>query len=224
MFKGLRKINKLKLLGTILLILGLFFFAKTYWPVLNSYFNYYFKNNSSGTVRVEMTSKQEEITKEINKDTQTVFVDSNFGLYIPQLKINASVIKDVSPTNESEYLLALEKGIAHAKGTNTPDQSGNVFLFAHSAENFYKQRKYDIYFYLLSELKKGDEILLSYNGVVYKYIVSEVINVPKTELKYLSRYSDKDTLTLMTCFPPGTDWRRTIVISYREEPSSFISF
>ena len=57
-----------------------------------------------------------------------------------------------------------------------------------------------------------------------KYIVSEVINVPKTELKYLSRYSDKDTLTLMTCFPPGTDWRRTIVISYREEPSSFISF
>ena len=77
MFKGLRKINKLKLLGTTLLILGLFVFAKTYWPVLNSYFNYYFKNNSSGTVRVEMTSKQEEITKEINKDTQTVFVDSN---------------------------------------------------------------------------------------------------------------------------------------------------
>ncbi len=215
-----KRINKGKLIGKILLLVGFSILLKTYWPVLLSYFNYYTNNNYSNTVIVEMANDEKEVTKEIKKDTEAVFVDPKFGLYIPQLRINASVIKDVNPTNESEYLFALEKGIAHAKGSNTPDQSGNVFLFAHSAVNFYEQRKYDIYFYLLSELKEGNEIVVSYNGVIYKYLVDKVINVPKTELKYLGRYSEKDTLTLMTCYPPGTDFRRTIVIAYRDLESN----
>lgn len=215
-----KRINKGKLIGKMLILIGLSIFLKTYWPVLMSYFDYFTNNNYSNTVRVELVPEAKKITKKITKDTDTVQVDSNFGLYIPQLRINASVVKDVNPTDEKEYLFALEKGIAHAKGTNTPDQSGNVFLFAHSAVNFYEQRKYDIYFYLLSELKKGNEIVVSYNGILYKYIVSEVLNVPKTELKYLGKYSEKDTLTLMTCYPPGTDFRRTIVIAFRDLESN----
>lgn len=210
-------INKKVLLGVVLLLVGLTVLVLTYWPVLKSFFIHYTNRNYREETKVEMTTDFSQVTKEITKNTETVLLDSNFGLYIPKIRINASVLRDIDPMNEGAYISALEKGVAHAKGTNTPDQQGNVFLFAHSAVNFYENRKFDIYFYLLTELKQGDEILVSYNGVIYKYIVSEVKIVPKTELKYLDKYSDKDTLTLMTCYPPGTDWRRTIVVAYRDE-------
>lgn len=220
MSENKRVINKKVLVGVILLLLGLTALLLTYWPVIKAKISQYrFSEPSTSNVVI---SKDGDITKEIKPETKEVILDSKFGLYIPKIKSNASVVANVSPYKEAEYIKALETGIAHAKGTVTPDQKGNVFLFAHSAVNFYERNKYDVYFYLLHELKKDDEIFVSYNGIIYKYRVQEVKIVNRDEVKYLSKYSDQDTLTLMTCYPAGTDWKRTIVIAYRDSQEPIV--
>lgn len=217
MSKNKRGINKKVLVGVILLLLGLTVLLLTYWPLIQAKISQYrYKSPSTENV---VLSQNNEITKEIKPETKTVEVDSNFGLYIPRIKCNSSVLKDVDPNNAVEYTKALEGHVAHAKGSVTPDKQGNVFLFAHSAVNFYERNKYNVYFYLLDDLQKDDSIFLSYNGVIYKYRVEEVKIVNKEEIKYLGRYSNEDTLTLMTCYPAGTDWKRVIVTAYRDPDS-----
>jgi len=221
MSENKRVINKKVLVGVILLLLGLTALLLTYWPVIRAKISQY-RFSEPSTTNVVLAEKDGEITKEIKPDTEEVILDTTFGLYIPKIKSNASVVLNVDPYKESEYVKALETGIAHAKGTVTPDKKGNVFLFAHSAVNFYERNKYDVYFYLLNELKKDDEIFVSYDGIIYKYRVQEVKIVNRDEVKYLSKYSNQDTLTLMTCYPAGTDWKRTIVIAYRDSQEPIV--
>lgn len=218
--KGISK--KKALLGAALLLAGLTVLLLTYWPVISAYIHQYSSPQPS-TSNVVIAKEKEDITKKVTKGTESVVIDSNFGIYIPKIKSNSKVVKNVDPFNESEYTNALQTGVAHAKGTYTPNVQGNVFLFAHSAVNFYERNKYDVYFYLLGQLKKNDEIYLSYEGKIYKYLVSEVKIVDKKETKYLSNYDKRDTLTLMTCYPAGTDWRRTIIVAYRDELNPIIS-
>ena len=208
------KINKRVIAGVLLLLLGLSALLLTYWPLIQAKISQSrFTGPATNNVVI---SEEEEITREIKPDTKEVILDSKFGLYITKIKSNSSVIANVSPYDEKEYTKALQTGIAHAKGTVTPDKQGNVFLFAHSAVNFYERNYYDVYFYLLNDLKKDDEVFVSYEGVIYKYRVDEVKIVNRDNVEYLGKYSDEDTLTLMTCYPAGTDWKRTIVIAYRD--------
>lgn len=221
MSKEKGKINKKILLGVLLLLVGLSVLVATYYPVIKAYISQY-RSPAPSTTNVTIAKNDSEVTKNVTTETEQVSLDFSFGLYIPKIKSNSKVVKNVSPYDENEYIKALERGVAHARGTYTPNVSGNVFLFAHSAVNFYERRKYDVYFYLLNELKKDDEIYVSYEGKIYKYLVSEVKIVDKTETKYLGNYDTKDTLTLMTCYPAGTDWKRTVVIAHRDETQPII--
>lgn len=208
------KVGYLKYLGILLLLIGFVVILLTYMPVIKAYIGYYFAPKQVEEIKVEISTK-EEITTEIKKDTEVVFVDKNFGLYIPKIKANAKVIRDVDPYDKEEYTNALIYGVAHAKGTALPNGEGNVFLFAHSAVNFYERRKYNVYFYLLNELEKDDEIYVSYQGEIYEYSVLEVKIVDPSEVKYLGQYLSQDTLTLMTCWPAGANVKRTVVTAVR---------
>ena len=216
LFKKLRG-GYLKYLGILLLTVGFVFLLITYFPLIKTYFNYWFFP-APQEAEVKVVEEDDEITQssDINEDTDIVFVDKDFGLYIPKIKANAKVISNVDPYIEDEYIKALRTGVAHASGTSFPNQSGNVFLFAHSAVNFYEQNKYNVYFYLLNELEEGDDIYVSYKGVVYQYSVLETRIVDPEETKYLDEYMDEDTLTLMSCYPAGTNWKRIIVTAVRK--------
>lgn len=208
------KVGYLKYLGILLLLTGFSVILFTYMPVIQAYIEYYFSPQQVEEIKVEISTK-EEITTEIEKDTEVVFVDQNFGLYIPKIKANAKVIRNVDPYDKEEYTNALIYGVAHAKGTALPSEEGNVFLFAHSAVNFYERRKYNVYFYLLNELQKEDEIYVSYQGDIYRYFVLEVKIVDPSEVKYLGQYLPEDTLTLMTCWPAGANVKRTVVTAVK---------
>ena len=208
------KRNKGRYLGIFLLLLGFTVLLITFYPLLSSYLNYYLVPPDM-TIPVEIVSEDEDITTDIKKDTEIIYVDSTFGIYIPKIKANAPVIANVDPYNEETYTNALYKGVAHAKGSSFPDRSGNVFLFAHSAVNFYEQRKFNIYFYLLGELEKDDPIYLSYNGEIYEYEVLDNKRVNPDQIQYLDTYMDEDTLTIMTCWPAGSDFKRVIVTATR---------
>ncbi len=64
---------------------------------------------------------------------------------------------------------------------------------------------------LIPTLKPGDQIIINFDGVTYFYEVYEYQEVSPNEIDILEqRYSRKE-LTLITCVPPGTYWRRGVI-------------
>lgn len=141
-----------------------------------------------------------------------VATDKEFSIVIPKIGVNSKVVKDVDPYNSKEYQSQLTKGVAHAKGTALPGESGNSFYFAHSSDNFYNANRYNSVFYLLNKLSGDDLIYLIYNSTIYIYKVTQVKTVAPEEISYLKGISDESTVTLMTCWPAGTTYKRLVVV------------
>lgn len=140
-------------------------------------------------------------------------VDSDFGIIIPKLAANARVIANVDPYDAKAYQWQLTRGVAHARGTAVPGAMGNMFLFAHSSEDFYNAIRYNSVFYLLPKLERGDEIIMYYKGVKFTYAVTEKKLVDAKDVSYLTEEQSGQTLTLMTCWPPGTTLKRLLVFA-----------
>ena len=141
-----------------------------------------------------------------------------FSIVIPKIEAVAPVFENTDPFNEKEFLPVLREGVAHAKGSALPGQSGNVYIFAHSTDAFYNVGRYNAVFYLIGKLEEGDEIYIYYKGDRLTYKVYDKKVVAADDIKYLNKLSDKNTLTLQTCYPPGTTLKRLVVLA--EEASS----
>lgn len=137
---------------------------------------------------------------------------SDFGIVIPKIHANAPVVKDVDAFNSQVYQQSLSKGIAHARGTSTPDIAGNTFLFAHSAQNWLNANRYNAVFYLLYKLEKGDAFSVYYKGKEYIYKVEEKRTVSAETVEVMKSSAYPRSVTLMTCWPPGTTLQRLIVV------------
>lgn len=138
-------------------------------------------------------------------------IDMSYSLMVPRIGANVKVVANVDPYSEAEYQRALANGVAHAKGTVFPGQVGNTFLFAHSSRNWEIANQYNAVFFLLYKLQKGDDIYVTYAGQTFHYLVNELKYIDADAVEYLSPDSTEKTLTLMTCWPPGTTLRRLIV-------------
>ncbi len=188
--KNRKKSNPLLYAGIVLILAGLWILLLTFYPVI-----------------------QEEVRYTVIKPKVIAPVDTDFGIVIPKIGASAKVIANVDPYNERDYQRQLTKGVAQAKGTALPNQNGNVFIFAHSAGNFYEANRFNAVFYLLTKLEKGDEVDLYYKGTKYQYKITDKKLVDATDVSYLSRGKEK-ILTLMTCWPPGTTLKRLIVVAH----------
>jgi sortase A len=187
--------NFSKIVSLILIFTGLSLLFLIFWPVIKVELKYNF-DQISHTKYVSLSP-----------------VNTDFSIIIPKIDAVAPIIDNVDPLNQTEYLKALKEGVAHAKGTAYPGGAGNVYLFAHSTDAFYNVGKYNAVFYLLGKLTKGDEVFIYYQGEKIKYIVNQVKVVGPEEVQYLAGNSDQNTLTLQTCYPPGTTIDRLIVIA-----------
>ncbi|MFW6110175.1 MAG: sortase [Patescibacteria group bacterium] len=201
-------------IGFTLIAISLGLAVIFFYPVLIQEARYLFRSSSGGDVEVvveESPEGSDTVVKEGKKKIEPV--DKEFGIVIPKINANASVVKDVDYQDPKEYQRALTKGVAHAEGTKLPGQFGNVFIFSHSSVNFYEARRFNSIFYLLHKLEAEDKFYLIYAGEVFEYKVTEKKIVAADAVKYLGNRGGKKTATLMTCWPPGTTHRRLIVIS-----------
>lgn len=183
------------IIGVLLVIFSIVVVATTYFPLVKNEVEY----------QLNKTKRQ--------KIEEIIPLSREFGIVIPKLGINAKVIKNVNPYDAKIYQSALTKGVAHAEGTALPGEDGNIFIFSHSSENFYEAVRYNSIFYLLPKLELGDTITLYYNNNRFDYHVSEKKVVDPGDIKYLNANSGKPQLTLMTCYPPGTNLKRFIVVA-----------
>ncbi len=146
--------------------------------------------------------------------TQTVnkLSDTSFYIDIPKINVFLPIISNVDPFNEKEYRKVLEKGVAQAKGTALPGEKGTSYLFGHSSDSPWRITRYNIAFFRLPELKKGDIILIKRRGKEYKYKVSGEKTVWPNEINYLLD-TKKTQLILQTCVPIGTSLQRLLVFA-----------
>lgn len=128
---------------------------------------------------------------------------SEFRLTIP--KIN---LKETSVFVDSNDL---SKGLVHLPGTTLPGERGNIFISGHSAIN--RIFSNNAFFAKLPEVKEGDRIELYANGAAFTYKVIEIKTVDPADISVIvppdevGRY-----ITLMTCVPPGLNFKRLIVL------------
>ncbi|MEK9143877.1 MAG: sortase [Patescibacteria group bacterium] len=103
----------------------------------------------------------------------------------------------------------LNRSLIHYGGTGLPGQYGTAVIFGHSVlPQFYNPANYKSIFSTLPTLKTGDEIFIRYDGVEYRYIVYEMIVTEANDLTPLAQRFDDSYVTLITCVPPGTYWKR----------------
>ncbi|MBI3980769.1 sortase [Candidatus Microgenomates bacterium] len=164
---------------------------------------------------------RQEISYQITKITSPVKnkypdlppKDTQFGIVIPKIKANSKVIINVDPGDKGEYMAALRKGVAHAKGTDFPGGKENIYLFAHSTDFDFNVFAFNAIFYLLHNLEKGDEVTLYYLGRRYNYYVFDKKIVNGEDVEYLTKKYGESVLTLQTCWPPGTTLQRLLVFA-----------
>ncbi len=137
------------------------------------------------------TRPQKKVTAAVNM----------YALSIPKLRIeNAKVIVSGDDLGVS---------LVHYGGTPLPGQYGNAVVFGHSTlPQFYNPTSYKTIFSLLPTLEIGDTVTVHFDNIEYEYKVFDKIVVEPTDLSPLEQKFDDSYLTLVTCVPPGTYWKR----------------
>src|SRR3989344_8353375 len=222
----------MRTLGNFLILTSLFFIAKTFYLPVREEIRYfvdsriqkkYFVADSSNQIGIDRYQYGSQpkglLAQALNlKDVEfLVPQDPDFSIVIPKIGANAKILTNVDAGDKKAYLEALNKGVAHALGTKFPGEQGHIFLFAHSTDYFWNVGSYNAVFYLLSKLDKSDEVDLFYNGQRFVYQVTGKTIVDPSQVEYLTRKSNKEFLTLQTCWPPGTTLKRLLVFASRVE-------
>lgn len=163
------------------------------------------------------TKPQATPSATVQPTTQTAAVGAAPVVIVPKISVNAPI--QFPPTlDESQIQLSLRDGVAHYAGTALPGQQGNVVLFGHSSNDWWEPGNYKFVFALLDRLAAGDTIQINYQSKKYVYQVTDSVVVVPTDFSVIQATPDP-TLTLITCTPPGTSWKRLVVHAKQIEPS-----
>jgi len=140
-------------------------------------------------------------------------IDRDFGLVVPKIGINASVIPEVDPADPGQYEEALKNGVAHSSASFFPDEHGTVYLFSHSTNYEWFVKDVNAVFYLVKNLEQGDEVIIFYKGDEYTYRITGKKVVSPRDISYLVPNTGKQQLILQTCWPPGSIAKRLLIFA-----------
>lgn len=106
----------------------------------------------------------------------------------------------------------LAKSLVHYLPQSLPGEYGNVVIFGHSTlPQLYNTKDYKTIFTYLPSLENHDKIYITINDVEYEYEVYDMQVVNPDDIAVLEQRTDASYLTLVTCVPPGTWWKRLVV-------------
>lgn len=144
-------------------------------------------------------------------------IDSPDVIIIPKLNVNAPIVLEPSIA-EQAIQASLRNGVVHYAGTALPGEPSNVVIVGHSSNDWWEPGNYKFVFALLDKLAPGDQIQINYQKRKYVYQVAGSKVVEPTEISVLQP-TTQPILTLITCTPPGTSWKRLIITANQIQPS-----
>lgn len=129
---------------------------------------------------------------------------SSFTISIPKLKIKNAVVSTVD--ND------LAKHLVNYGGTAVPPDKGNAVIFGHSTlPQLFEDGNYKTVFTYLYQLSPGDQIIVNAGGSVFKYNIESMTVVDPENTSVLEQNYNDSFITLVTCTPPGTIWKRLVL-------------
>ncbi|MCL5090464.1 MAG: class E sortase [Patescibacteria group bacterium] len=165
------------------------------------------------TQAAQKQAEELKLKEQIASEAAQYKVTTDFSLVIPKISAASKVIPNVNPSDEKEYKELLKNGVGHAQGTKFPGEGGNIYLFSHSTNSPLNVTRYNAVFYMLKELTSGDEVIIFYNEKKYTYKVVDHFITTADDVRWLTEQTSEERLVLQTCWPPGTSWKRLIVLA-----------
>jgi sortase A len=106
----------------------------------------------------------------------------------------------------------LSRSLVHYLPKSLPGEYGNVAIFGHSTlPQLYNVTDYKTIFTYLPSLEKNDMIMVQLGDLEYEYQITDMFVVMPDKVSVLEQKYDASYLTLVTCVPPGTFWKRLVV-------------
>lgn len=214
-----KKILLIRTVGNFLVLTSFVGIIFTFWPVISAFGKHNIDN---------LRGKKYEAAALASGPTQTfgsllgksdpnvkilIPKDPNFSIIVEKIGADAPIIANVDASNKAVYTDALKRGVAHALGTSFPGQAGVTYLFAHSTDTIFNVPRFNAIFYLLKDLTAGERIVVFFNGRRFDYLVSETKITEPEDVSYFTMKTAEQILVLQTCYPPGTTWKRLLVIA-----------
>lgn len=206
------RVTFFKYLSLMTLLVGMIFLASVFWPILK----YEFKSQNFTQQLISPVEVLGESTTVVDYSQPSTWFPTapslppqpskitHYALSIPKLKIEKAIV-EVGGEDLMESLIQYP-------GTALPGQYGNAVIFGHSVlPQFFNPKNYKTIFSTLPTLKKGDEILVDFDGILYRYEVVSLHEVLPENVSVLEQHYNAEYLTLITCVPPGTYLRRLVV-------------
>lgn len=206
--------NSLRLIGIIFLCFSFLYLVYVFGPVAQAEVTYATTKKEVVQENLEAVTKPEE-KKSYANETDELGINSEFSIYIPKINAKSNILVNIDPGNEKEYMEALKKGVAHTKGTSLPGEGKLIYLFSHSTNSPLYAARFGAVFYLLGKLENEDKIIIYYKDEKFEYEVNQVNTVEASNVSWLEDKNEDETLILQTCTPPGTSWKRLLVIAKR---------
>ena len=150
-----------------------------------------------------------QVTSRISGKTK---IDS-YLISIPRLKIeNAEV-------STQDY--DLDRHLIQYLGTSIPGEDGTAVIFGHSTlPSLFNPKNYKTIFANAHTLRVGDEFSTTVAGVTYQYKIFSITITSPEDTNILSQGYDRSYITLVTCTPPGTIWKRLVIRAVLENAIS----
>lgn len=145
------------------------------------------------------------------KVTNTAYPKVNsYTLSIPKLRIKNANVTTVD--ND------LNSHLVNYGGTAIPPENGNAVVFGHSTlPQWFDPTNYKAIFATVHTLIPGDSIVITAANVTYTYKIFAITVVDPTDTSVLAQNYDNSYLTIVTCTPPGTTWKRLVIKSRIEK-------
>ncbi len=135
---------------------------------------------------------------------------AEYTISIPKINISQASVSTID--------VDLDRHLINYQGTATPPNKGNAVIFGHSTlPQLYNPKDYKTIFANAHTLKNGDTITVHLDKIDYTYKIFSITVVSPEDTSALTQNFDDSYLTIITCTPPGTIWKRLIIKSKLEK-------
>lgn len=96
--------------------------------------------------------------------------------------------------------------------SKNPTDRGTSVIFGHSTlPQWFNPDDYTTIFAHMHKIKNDDEIIITVEGKDYRYKVFSISILESNDPNIFSQSFDNSYITIITCTPPGTTWKRLVV-------------